>query len=182
MILKEANELVEEYNSLDELSRRDVDQLKLAEAYRIRREAQYRTLTPLQRQSGKAQKINSVICLTNGVNHKHVTSCRSISQAGLNYQQTIIPTGKTIIAGHKVITYSVKCEQILGTGLIQCKGNGHCHTLCQHSLSGVRAVVKAQGKTLKTAKTWSNALKAGRGILVKLVGESGFCYGVISNA
>ncbi len=136
-------------------------------------------MTPLQNQSRKAQKIQSTICLTNGCGHKHVTACRSLTSPELNYQQIIIPTGKTIIDGRKVITYSVKCEQILGTGLIQCKGNGHCHTLCQHSLSGVRAVVKAQGKTLRTAKTWSNALKAGKGTLVKLVGESGFCYGVI---
>jgi len=136
-------------------------------------------MSPLTRQSNKAKHIQSTICLTNGCGHKHITACRSLTSPELNYQQTIIPTGKVIIAGHKVITYSVKCEQILATGLIQCKGNGHCHTLCQHSLSGVRAVVKAQGKTLKTAKTWANALKLGRGTLVKLVGESGFCFGVI---
>ncbi len=135
-------------------------------------------MTPLQRQSTKAQKIVTTICLTNGIQHKHITACRSISQPELNYQQTIIPTGKEVIDDHKVITYSVKCEQILATGLIQCKGNGHCHTLCQHSLSGVRAVVKAQGKMLRTAKTFKNILHS-RGQIVKLVGESGYCYGVI---
>ncbi len=138
-------------------------------------------MTPLQNQSRKAQKITTTICLLNGIQHKHITACRSLTSPELNYQQTIVPTGREIIDGHKVITYSVKCEQITGTGLIQCKGNGHCHTLCQHSLSGVRAVVKVQGKTLRTAKTWTNALKAGKGTLVKLVGESGFCWGVISN-
>jgi len=137
-------------------------------------------MTPLQRQSNKARKIQSTICLTNGCGHKHVTACRSLTSPELNYQQTIIPTGKEVIDGHKVIIYSVKCEQILTTGMVACKGNGHCHTLCQHSLSGVRAVVKAQGKTLRTAKMLENALKS-KGILVKLVGESGFCYGVISN-
>jgi len=138
-------------------------------------------MTPLQRQSTKAKHIQTTICLTNGCQHKHITACRSLTSPELNYQQTIIPTGKFTLDGHKVITYSVKCEQILGTGLIQCKGNGHCHTLCQHSLSGVRAVVKAQGKTLRTATTWVNALKLGRGVMVKLVGGSGFVYGVISN-
>ncbi len=137
-------------------------------------------MTPLQNQSRKAQKIVTTICLTNGTSHKHITACRSVSQPELNYQQTIIPTGKEVIDGHKVITYSVKCEQILATGLIQCRGNGHCHTLCQHSLSGVRAVVRSQGKTLRTAKMWANALKAGKGQLVKLVGESGYCWGVVS--
>ncbi len=137
-------------------------------------------MTPLQNQSRKAQKIVTTICLTNGIQHKHVTACRSISQPELNYQQTIIHTSKEVIDDHKVIVYSVKCEQVLGTGLIQCKGNGHCHTLCQHSLSGVRAVVKAQGKKLYTAKTLPNALKR-KGQLVKLVGESGFTFGVVSN-
>jgi len=137
-------------------------------------------MTPLQRQSTKAKRIQSTICLTNGCQHKHVTACRSLSTLELNYQQTIIPTGKFTLDGHKVITYSVKCEQILATGLIQCKGNGHCHTLCQHSLSGVRAVVKAQGKTLRTAKTWANVLKLGAGQMVKLLGESGFVYGVVA--
>ena len=137
-------------------------------------------MTLLQRQSRKAQKIVTTICLTNGCAHKHVTACRSLTSPELNYQQTIIPTGREVIHGHKVITYSVKCEQILGTGLIQCKGNGHTHTLCQHSLSGVRAVVKSQGKTLRTAKAWANALKI-KGTIVKLVGESGFCWGVVSN-
>ncbi len=136
-------------------------------------------MSSLTRQSNKARKINSVICLTNGCAHKHVTACRSVTSPELNYQQTIIPTGKTEIDGHKVILYSIKCEQVTATGLVQCKGNGHCHTLCQHSLSGVRAVVKAQGKTLRTAKVWANALKV-KGTIVKLVGESGFCYGVIS--
>ena len=133
----------------------------------------------LVNQSNKARKIQSTICLTNGCGHKHVTACRSLTSPELNYQQTIISTGKEMINGHKVITYTVKCEQILATGLVQCKGNGHCHTLCQHSLSSVRAVVKVQGKTLRTAKTWANALKLGAGQMVKLVGESGFCYGVI---
>ena len=39
---------------------------------------------------------------------------------------------------------------------------------------------RVQGKVLRTAKTWSNALKV-KGTLVKLVSESGYCYGVISN-
>lgn len=137
-------------------------------------------MTPLQNQSRKARHIQTTICLTNGCQHKHVTACRSLSAPELNYQQTIHPTGKTEIDNRKVIIYSVKCEQILATGLVQCKGNGHCHTLCQHSLSGVRAVVKAQGKTLRTAKTWQNALKLGAGQMVKLVGESGWIYGVIT--
>ncbi len=136
-------------------------------------------MTPLQRQSSKAQKIQSTICLLNGCQHKHVTACRSLTSPELNYQQVIIPTRCEVIDGHKVITYSVKCEQILATGLIQCKGNGHTHTLCQHSLSGIRAVVKMQGKTLRTAKKFENILHS-KGKLVKLVGESGFCYGVIS--
>lgn len=138
-------------------------------------------MSPLTRQSNKAKHIQTTICLTNGIGHKHVTACRSLTSPELNYQQTIIPTGKTVIDGHKVILYSVKCEQITATCLIQCKGNSNCHTLCQHSLSGVRAVVKAQGKTLRTAKTWVNALKLGKGTMVKLVGESGFVYGVASN-
>jgi len=138
-------------------------------------------MSPLTRQSNKAKHIQTTICLTNGCQHKHITACRSLTSPELNYQQTIQPVGKDTIDGHKVIIYSVKCEQITATCLIQCKGNGHCHTLCQHSLSGVRAVVKAQGKTLRTAKTWANALKAGKGTLVKLVGESGWMYGVISN-
>jgi hypothetical protein len=138
-------------------------------------------MTPLQNQSVKAQKIVTTICLTNGCGHKHVTACRSLTSPELNYQQTIIPTGKEVIDGHKVIIYSVKCELILEIGLlVQCKGNGHCHTLCKHSLNGIRTVVKAQGKTLRTAKTWRNALKS-KGTLVKLVGESGFYYGVIGN-
>lgn len=137
-------------------------------------------MTPLQNQSNKAQKIQTTICLTNGCQHKHITACRSLSQPELNYQQTILPIGKDMIDGHKVILYSVRCEQILGTGLVQCKGNSNCHTLCQHSLSGVRAVVKVQGKVLRTAKTWHNALKLGKGQLVKLVGESGFTYGLVS--
>jgi len=127
-------------------------------------------MTPLQNQSRKAQHIRTTICLTNGCQHKHVTACRSLTSPELNYQQTIVPTGKEVIDGHKVILYSVKCEQILATGLIQCKGNGHCHTLCQHSLSGVRTVIKAQGKTLRTAKTWVNALKLGKGQLNNLDG------------
>jgi len=137
-------------------------------------------MTPLQRQSNKARKIQTTICLTNGVNHKRVTACRSLTSPELNYQQTIQPTASEVIDGHKVIIYTIKCEQILATGLIQCKGNGHCHTLCQHSLSGVRAVVKAQGKTLRTAKTWANVLKLGAGQMVKLLGESGFVYGVVA--
>ncbi len=137
-------------------------------------------MTPLQNQSRKARKIVTTICLTNGCNHKHITACRSLTSPELNYQQTITPTGKEVIDDHKVIIYSVKCEQILATSLVQCKGNGHCHTLCQHSLSGVRAVVKAQGKTLRTAKTFENILHS-KGVLVKLVGESGYCWGVVSN-
>jgi len=138
-------------------------------------------MTPLQRQSHKAQKIITTICLLNGCGHKHVTACRSLTSPELNYQQTIIPTGKEVIDGHKVIIYSVKCELILEVGLlVQCKGNGHCHTLCKHSLNGVRTVVKAQGKTLKTAKTWANARKLGAGQMVKLIGESGFVYGVVN--
>lgn len=136
-------------------------------------------MTPLQRQSSKAQKIVTTICLTNGCGHKHVTACRSLTSPELNYQQTIIPTGREIIDGHKVIIYSVKCEQILATGLVQCKGNGHCHTLCKHSLSGARAIVKAQGKMLRTAKKFENILHS-KGVLVKLISESGYCYGVIS--
>jgi len=136
-------------------------------------------MTPLARQSNKAQKIQSTICLTNGVNHKHVTACRSLTSPELNYQQTIQLTGREYNAGHKIYIYRVKCEQILATGLVQCKGNGHCHTLCQHSLSGIRAVAKAQGKTLRTAKTWNNALKLGKGQMVKLIGESGWIFGVV---
>ena len=145
-------------------------------------------MTPLQRQSTKAQKIVTTICLTNGISHKHITACRSLTSPELNYQQTIIPTGKEEIDGHKVILYSVKCEQILGTGLIQCKGNGHCHILCQHSISGIWTAVKAMAKrvslcaTLKDAKRLLNLYKRVGGTIVKLVGESGFCYGVISNA
>lgn len=41
MTLQEANKLVEKYNSLDEAQRKDADQEQLAEAYRIRREAQH---------------------------------------------------------------------------------------------------------------------------------------------
>jgi len=144
-------------------------------------------MTPLQNQSAKAKHIQTTICLTNGCGHKHVTACRSLTSPELNYQQTIIPTGKFTLDGHKVITYTVKCEQILATGLIQCKGNGHCHTLCQHSISGVWTAVKAMAKrvslcaTLKDAKRLLNLYKRIGGTIVKLVGQSGFCYGVISN-
>lgn len=136
-------------------------------------------MSPLTRQSNKAKHIKSVVCLTNGIGHKHITACHSVSEPHLSYQQVIQPTGKQIIEGHKVIVYTVTCSQVQATGMEQCKGNGHTHTLCQHSLSGVRAVVKAQGKKLRTAKTLANALKS-KGVLVKLVGESGYCFGVIS--
>lgn len=136
-------------------------------------------MTPLQRQSNKAQKITSVISVLNGYKHHHITACHSVSEPHLLYEQEIKPIGKEIINGHKVIIYKISCSKVLATGLEPCKGNEHTHTLCQHSLSGVRAVVKHQGKVLKTAKLFKNVLKS-KGQIVKLVGESGFTYGVVS--
>ncbi len=132
-------------------------------------------MTPLQNQSRKAQKINSVICLTNGVRHKHVTACRSLTSPELNYQQVIQFTGKV---SHSIFAYKVTCT---------CRGNGHTYTLCQHAISGIWTTIKALGKcislcsTFKDAKRLLNLYASKSGKLVKLIGESGFCYGVISN-
>jgi len=144
-------------------------------------------MTPLQRQSNKAQKIVSTICLTNGCRHKHITACRSCTSPELNYQQTIIPTGKEMTGDSKVIIYDIICQQIQATKMVNCKGNGHTYTLCQHAISGIWATVKALGKrislcsTFKDAKRLLNLYKRVGGKIVKLVGESGFCYGVVSN-
>ena len=133
----------------------------------------------------KARKINSTICLTNGCGHKHVTACRSVSQPELNYQQVIQTTASDMIGGHKVTVYSITCQQIRATGLVNCKGNGHCHTICQHAVSGIWATVKALGKhislctTFAGAKRLLNLYKRAGGKMVKLVGESGFVFAII---
>ena len=133
----------------------------------------------------KARKIDSTICLINGCDHKHVTACRSVSQPELNYQQVIQPTTSEIISDHKVTIYDITCQQIQATGLVNCKGNGHCHTICQHAISGIWATVKALGKhislcpTFADAKRLLNLYKRVGGKMVKLVGESGFVFAII---
>lgn len=134
-------------------------------------------MSPLTRQSNKAQKIQSVICLQDGTNHKTVTSCHSQSEP-VSYEQVIQVTGKEVIDGHKVIVYKVTCHKITGTGLECCQGHSHTYTLCKHSISGVRQAVEGKGKRIFMMKNWENALKR-KGQLVKLVGESGWTWGVV---
>ena len=141
----------------------------------------------LLNQITKARKINSTICLINGCAHKHVTACRSLTSPELNYQQVIKPIANETIDGYQVIIYQVSCQKIQATGLINCRGNGHCHTLCQHSISGIWAVIKALGKhisfcsTFASAKLLMNLYKCRGGKLVKLAGESGTIWGVYRN-
>ncbi len=131
----------------------------------------------------KAQKIQSTICLTNGCGHKHVTACRSLTSPELNYQQVIKP----ISCSNGITTYRITCQQVTGIEMVNCKGNGHTYTLCQHAISGIWTAVKALGKrislcnTLKDAKRLLNLYARKGGKLVKLIGESGYCYGVVSN-
>jgi len=133
----------------------------------------------------KARKINSTICLINGCAHKHVTACRSVSQLELNYQQVIQATSSEMVGGHKVTVYNITCQQIQATGLVNCKGNSHCYTLCQHSIAGLWATIKALGKrislcpTFASAKRLLNLYKRAGGKLVKLMGKTGFCYAII---
>lgn len=134
----------------------------------------------LTKQSLKAQKLNPVICLFNGCNHKHVTACRSDRDPSINYEQIIQPIGKEVIDGHKAIVYKITCFQVGAPDMLPCQGNGHTYHLCKHSLAGVRAVVARQGKKLYTSAKLENALKR-PGTLVKLVGESGFVWGVVQN-
>lgn len=127
-------------------------------------------------QSQKAQKLTSLVTFTKG--HKYVTSCRSDRDASVLYQQIIQPIGRELIDGHKAIVYSVECLQIGSPDMIECQGNGHTHHLCKHSIAGVRAVVKTQGKKLYTSAKLENALKR-PGVLVKLVGKSGYVWGKV---
>jgi len=133
----------------------------------------------------KARKINSTICLTNGCNHKHVTTCRSTTDPAINYQQVIQATASEMVSGHKVTVYSITCQQIQATGLVNCKGNGHCHTLCQHAISGLWTTIKALDKrislcpTFKAAQRLLNLYKRAGGKLVKLVGGSGMVYAIV---
>ena len=133
----------------------------------------------------KAKHINSTICLLHGCNHKHVTACQSTTDPAINYQQVIQATTSEMIGGHKVTIYSITCQQIQATDLVNCKGNSHCYTLCQHSIAGLWATIKALGKrislcpTFASAKRLLNLYKRAGGKLVKLMGETGFCYAII---
>jgi hypothetical protein len=133
----------------------------------------------------KAKRINSTICLLHGCNHKHVTGCRSTTDPAINYQQVIQPTGKEMIGGHPVCIYSVDCRQVTALGMENCKGNGHCHTLCQHAISGLWAAIKALGKRIRLCATFANAkrllnlYKRAGGRIVKILGGSGFVYAII---
>lgn len=134
----------------------------------------------LTKQSSKASKLSPVICFTR--NHRTVTACRSDSDPATNYQQTIEPTHKEFVDGHKVVVYKVTCAKVVAsspTGVEPCQGNGHAKEICKHSLAGIRAAVKAQGKKLYTMSSFDLALKR-KGVLIKIVGEHGFCYGVVT--
>ncbi len=138
----------------------------------------------LANQSRKARQINSTICLLRGCGHKHITACRSVSQPELNYQQVIKP----VACSDGITTYRITCQKVQATGMQDCKGNGHTHTLCQHAISGLWTAVKALGKrislcaTFASAKRLLNLYKRAGGKLVRLVGESGVCWGVCRNA
>lgn len=134
-------------------------------------------MSVLTKQSNKANKIQSVICLADGVNHKTVTSCHSQSEP-VSYEQVIQPVGTEVIDGHKVVIYHVTCHKVLATGQECCKGHKHTYTLCKHSIAGVRKAVERKGKKIYMMKSWENALKR-KGQLVKLVGESGWTWGVV---
>lgn len=129
-------------------------------------------------QSIKAQKLNPVVILSNP--KKHIVGCRSDSDPSTNYQQFIKPIGKEIIDGHKVIIYSVTCLKVGCPDMIPCQGNGHTHHICKHSLAALRLVVAKQGKRLFTCTKLSNALKR-KGAIIKIIGESGYCYGVVQS-
>ena len=134
-------------------------------------------MTPLTKQSNKANKIHSVICMTDGVNHKTVTACHSCSEP-VSYEQVIQPVCAEIIDGHKVIIYRVTCHKVLATGLECCKGHRHTHTLCKHSIAGVRKAVQNKGKKIHMVRNWKNALKR-KGQIIRLEGESGYVWGVV---
>ena len=67
------------------------------------------------------------------------------------------------------------------------KCDGNCKVICKHSLAAVIKRLAWQGlkvslcATLKDAKRLLNLFARKSGKLVKLVGESGYCYGVVSN-
>lgn len=137
----------------------------------------------LTKQSTKASKLSPVVCLPGSKfnHHKTVTGCRSDSDPATNYQQTIQPIGREFVDGYKVIIYRVTCAKVIPGGVEPCQGNGHAREICKHSLAGVRLAVEVQGKKLYTMSRFDLALKR-KGTLIKLQGESGFCYGVITNA
>jgi len=130
----------------------------------------------LSNQSIKAQKLSPVVILSSP--KKHIVGCRSDSDPSVNYQQFIKPIGKEYLHGHKVIIYNVTCLKVGCPDMIPCQGNGHTHHICKHSLAALRLIVAKQGKRLFTSAKLSNALKR-RGALIKIIGESGYCYGVV---
>ncbi len=67
------------------------------------------------------------------------------------------------------------------------KCDGNCKVVCKHSLAAIIKRLSWQGlkvslcATLKSAKRLLNLFASKGGKLVKLVGESGYCWGVVSN-